>query len=138
MLISRCFVCFFFCFLVFSLFHVRFAHLGLHRGPKTECIFGFVHVNNSLQQSSSQSGFMSKQKTKKPGRSNNNNNNRIERRNSRFLQSSHCTASCLHPTRTLKWLGCNRVQITCNTSSVYHVHHVMYHLERYTSMLLGR
>ena len=25
------------------------------------------------------------------------------------------------PTRTLKWPGCNPVQITCNTSTVYHV-----------------
>ena len=27
----------------------------------------------------------------------------------------------LSPTRTLKWPGRNRVQITCNTSSAYHV-----------------
>ena len=48
----------------------------------------------------------------------NDNNNRIERPNSRFffLQS---------PTRTLKWPGRNRVQITCNTSSAYNVQHVM-------------
>ena len=29
------------------------------------------------------------------------------------------------PTRTLKWPGHNHVQITCNTSSAYHVHHVV-------------
>ena len=29
------------------------------------------------------------------------------------------------PTRTLKWPGCNRVQITCNTSSAYHVQLVL-------------
>ena len=27
----------------------------------------------------------------------------------------------LSPTRTVKWSGRNRVQITCNTSSTYHV-----------------
>ena len=46
---------------------------------------------------------------------NNNNNNRIERRNSRFftISSLRCEPS---PTRTLKWLGRNHVQITCNLS----------------------
>ena len=29
------------------------------------------------------------------------------------------------PTRTLKWPGHNREQITCNTSSAYHVQHVV-------------
>ena len=29
------------------------------------------------------------------------------------------------PTRTLKWPGLNRVQITCNTSSAYHLKHVV-------------
>ena len=29
------------------------------------------------------------------------------------------------PTRILKWPGRNRVQITCNTSSAYHVQHVV-------------
>ena len=38
-----------------------------------------------------------------------NNNNRIQRRYSRFF------------TRTLKWPGRNCVQITCNTSSAFHV-----------------
>ena len=39
------------------------------------------------------------------------------------------TISSLHrkpsPTRTLKWPGRNRVQITCNTSSAYHVQHAV-------------
>ena len=52
------------------------------------------------------------------------NNNRIPRRNSRF-----CTISSLNrelsPIRTLKWPGRDRVQITCNTSSAYHVQHVV-------------
>ena len=29
---------------------------------------------------------------------------------------------------SLKWPGCNRVQITCNTSSAYHVQHVVCHV----------
>ena len=33
-------------------------------------------------------------------------------------------------TCTLKWPGRNRVQITCNTSSAYHVHPAVYHLVR--------
>ena len=37
-----------------------------------------------------------------------------------FLQSPQSAAK-LSPTRTLKWPGRNRVQITCNTSSAYHV-----------------
>ena len=49
---------------------------------------------------------------------------RIQRRNSRFL-----TVSSLRrepsPTRTLKWLGHNHVQITCNTTSAYHAQHVV-------------
>ena len=55
---------------------------------------------------------------------NNNSNNRIERSNSRFF-----TISSLHrkrsPTHTLKWIGSNCLQIMCNTSSAYHVQHVM-------------
>ena len=51
---------------------------------------------------------------------NNNNNNCIQRHNSRFftISSLRCKPS---PTRTLKWPGRNSVQITCNTSSAYHV-----------------
>ena len=37
-----------------------------------------------------------------------------------FLQSPH-SARELSPTRTPKWPRRNRVQITCNTSSAYHV-----------------
>ena len=57
------------------------------------------------------------------GTHNNNSNNkhhRIQRRYSRFftISSQRCELS---PTRTLKWPGRNRVQITCNTLSAYHV-----------------
>ena len=52
------------------------------------------------------------------------NNDRIEKRSLIF-----CTVSPLRrglsPTRTLKWIGSNRVQITCNTSGAYHVQHVV-------------
>ena len=50
--------------------------------------------------------------------------NRIQRCNSRFLTISSLRRK-LSPTRTLKWPGRNRVQITCNTSSAYHVQHVV-------------
>ena len=55
---------------------------------------------------------------------NNNNNNRIQRCNSRFftISSLCCEPS---PTRTLKWPGRKRVQITYNTSSAYHVQHIV-------------
>ena len=36
----------------------------------------------------------------------------------------------LSPTRTRKWTGRNHVQITCNTSSAYHVQPAVYHLVR--------
>ena len=53
-----------------------------------------------------------------------NNNNRIQKRCPRFFAiSSQCCE--LSPTRTLKWPRRNRVQITCNTSSAYHVQHVV-------------
>ena len=53
-----------------------------------------------------------------------NNKNRIKRHNSRFItiSSLRCEPS---PTGTLKWPGCNGVQITCNTISTYHAQHVM-------------
>ena len=51
---------------------------------------------------------------------NNNNNNRIQRHYSRCFTISSQRRE-LSPTRTLKWPGRNRVQITCNTSSAYHV-----------------
>ena len=50
----------------------------------------------------------------------NNNNNHIQRRYSRFFTISSQRREP-SPTRTLKWPGRNRVQITCNTSSAYHV-----------------
>ena len=58
---------------------------------------------------------------------NNNNNKCIQRRSSRFctISSLRCELS---PTRTLKWARYNRVKITCNTSSIYHVHRVVCHL----------
>ena len=69
---------------------------------------------------------------------NNNNNNRIERRYSRFftISSQRCELS---PTRTLKWPRRNCVQITCNTSSAYHVQHVVLHAIWYegTAQLLS-
>ena len=54
----------------------------------------------------------------------NNNNNRIQRRSSRFVTISSQRREP-SPTRTLKWPGRNRVQITRNTSSAYHVRHVV-------------
>ena len=51
---------------------------------------------------------------------NNNNNNRIQRRYLRFFTISSQRRE-LSPTRMLKWPGRNHVQITCNTSSAYHV-----------------
>ena len=35
----------------------------------------------------------------------------------------------LSPTRTLKWPGCNRMEVMCNTSGAHHVH-VMCHMVR--------
>ena len=55
---------------------------------------------------------------------NNNNNNRIQRRYSRFFTISSQRHE-LSPTRTLKWPRRNCVQITCNTSSAYHMQHVV-------------
>ena len=49
-----------------------------------------------------------------------NNNNCIQRRSSRFVIISSQRRK-LSPTCTLKWPGRNCVQITCNTSSAYHV-----------------
>ena len=58
-----------------------------------------------------------------------NDDNSIERRNSRFFTiCSLCRE--LSPRRTLKWPVSNRVQITCNTPSAYHVQHVVYHVVR--------
>ena len=58
------------------------------------------------------------------GKANNNNNNCIQRHNSRFFTISSLRRE-LSPTRTLKCPGRNHVQITCSTSSAYHVPHVV-------------
>ena len=58
------------------------------------------------------------------GTNDNNNNNRIQRRYSRFFTISSKRRE-LSLTRTLNWPRRNRVQITCNTSSAYHVQHVV-------------
>ena len=65
------------------------------------------------------------------------NNNRIQRRNSWFFTISSLRRE-LSPTRTLQWPGCNGVQITCNTSSTYHMQHVVLHAMWYegTAQLL--
>ena len=55
----------------------------------------------------------------------NNNNNRTERRSSRFFFTISSLRREPSPTRTLRWPGRNRVQITCNTSSAYQVQHVV-------------
>ena len=55
---------------------------------------------------------------------NNNNNNNIQRRCSRLFTISSQRRE-LSPTRTLKWPRRNRVQITWNKSSAYHVQHVV-------------
>ena len=64
-----------------------------------------------------------------------NNDNRIQRRNLRFF-----TISSLHrqpsATPTLKWPGRNHVQITCNTSSAYHMQHVVLHATWYEGTVL--
>ena len=62
--------------------------------------------------------------------SNNDNNNNssssssIQRRNSRSFTISSLRLEP-SPTRTLKWPGRNRMQITYNTSSAHHVQHVV-------------
>ena len=50
--------------------------------------------------------------------------NHNERRNSRFFTISSLRREP-SPTRTLNWPERNRVQITCNKSSAYHVQHVL-------------
>ena len=59
----------------------------------------------------------------------NNNSNCTERNNSRFATISSLRNE-LSPTCTLKWLGCNRVQITCKTSSAYHMQPAVCYLVR--------
>ena len=55
----------------------------------------------------------------------NNANDRIERGESRFLQSPHCAAKF---TNMFKWSGRNCVKIMGNTSSAFHVQHVICHV----------
>ena len=59
----------------------------------------------------------------------NSNSNCIQRCNLRFFIIS-LLCSEPSPTRTLKWPGRNFVQITCNTSSAYHMQHVACHIVR--------
>ena len=69
---------------------------------------------------------------------NNDNNNRIQRRNLRFFTISSLRREP-SPTRTLKWPVRNRVQLTCNKSSAYHVQRVVLHATWYegTAQLLS-
>ena len=69
---------------------------------------------------------------------NNNNSNCTERHNLRLFTISSLRHE-LSPTRTLKWPRRNRVQITCNTSSAYHVQHIVIHATWYeeTAQLLS-
>ena len=55
-----------------------------------------------------------------------NKNDANERCNSMFFTTS--LRRELFTTRTLKWPGRSRVQITCNTSGAYHVQHVVCHV----------
>ena len=61
---------------------------------------------------------------------NNNNDNRIEKHNLRFFTISSLRHE-LSPAHTFKWPGRSHVQITCNTSSAYHVQHVVLRVMRY-------
>ena len=69
---------------------------------------------------------------------NNNNNNSIQRRILRWFTMSSLRLEP-SPTRTLKCPGRNRVQIMCNTLSVYHVRHVVLRATWYegTALLLS-
>ena len=88
--------------------------------------FGFLERTGELQSSvvSSSSLVLATAVLNLLSRLNNNNNNRIQRRCSRFVTISSQRRE-LSPTRTLKWPGRNRVQVTCNTSSACHVQHVV-------------
>ena len=69
-------------------------------------------------------------------RVNDDNNSHIERRDSRFSQSPHCAANCLQYAQMARPKSCAnhaQQQITCNTSSSYHVQHVVYHVVRRNS-----
>ena len=64
--------------------------------------------------------------------------NRTQRPHTRFFFRISSLRHELSPTRTLKWPGRKCVQITCNTSSAYHVQHVVLRATRYegTAQLL--
>ena len=59
-------------------------------------------------------------------------NDNIQRRNSRLFFTISSLRRELSPICTLNWPGSHRVQITCNTSSNYHVQHVMLRATWYT------
>ena len=61
---------------------------------------------------------------------NNSNNNNSDNHIAGTIEDFYnlFTVQELSPTRTLKWLGRNGVQITCNTLSAYHVQHGMCHV----------
>ena len=63
---------------------------------------------------------------------NNNNNNRIESGIGDIFINSLLRRE-LFQTRTFKWSGRSRVQITWYTSGVYHLQHVVYHVVRMDS-----
>ena len=56
-------------------------------------------------------------------------NDHTESRSSRFLQFPYCAENCLQHEHS-SGLGCNCVQITCNTSSTYHVQLAVCHVVR--------
>ena len=88
------------------------------------------HLINNDHVSGHQFGFSNQ--------ADNNNNNCIQWRKSRFFTISSLRREP-SPTRTLEWPGRNRVQITCNTSSAYHVQRVVLRATWYegTALLLS-
>ena len=81
--------------------------------PHTMAVYGMSHNNNNDNNNNNNNNDNNND-------NNNNNSNRIQRRYSRFFTISSQLREPF-PTRTLKWPGRNRVQITCNTLSAYHV-----------------
>ena len=62
------------------------------------------------------------------------NNNRIERHNPRFFTISSLRRG-LPATRSLRWPGRNRLQITCNASGAHHVQYVCHMVRRDSSAI---
>ena len=95
-----------------------------HNSQKIKLIEGFLHKSLSTP---------CKVKV-----NNDNNNNRIQQRKSRLFTISSLRREP-SPTHMLKWPRCNRVLITYNTSSAYHVQHVVLHATWYkgTAQLLS-